>query len=62
MFMNSFTWLNVCICKDLDKFQSFIFYEQVQLCIVSARSALTECVSTRKMKRDNVKIMCAKSA
>jgi hypothetical protein len=28
------------------------------VCIVSARSALTESVSTHKLRRDNVKLIC----
>jgi hypothetical protein len=40
--MNAFTWLNVWICEDLRKLQSFLFFEQVQVCIVSARCALTK--------------------
>ena len=54
--MDAFTWLNVCICEYLDKFQLFFFYEQVQVCIVSARCVLTESISTHKLRRDNVKL------
>jgi hypothetical protein len=44
VFMNAFTWLMYESVKILNKFQLFLFYEQVQVCIVSARSALTESV------------------
>jgi hypothetical protein len=30
------------------------------VCIVSARSALTEPISNHKIKRDNVKLICVK--
>ena len=60
--MYAFTWLNVSIYEDLDKFKLFLFYEKVQECIVSARCALIESISTHKLRRDNVKLMCARSA
>jgi hypothetical protein len=60
--MNVFTWLIVRMCEDLDKFQLFLFYDQVQVCIVSARSALTKSVLTHKIIRDNMNFICARSA
>jgi hypothetical protein len=43
-------------CEILNKFQLFLFYERVQGVHSVARSALTESVSTRKLRRDSMNL------
>jgi hypothetical protein len=40
----------------------FIFYEKVQVCIGSTWSALIHSILNHKLRRDNTKLMCARSA
>jgi len=48
VFMNEFTWLDVWIREILNKFQLIIFYKQVKVFILYARSVLKEFLAQKR--------------